>query len=400
MFHLLSADKKIDLINLRSTDPDLDEWFLDREALIEKRFADVTIFPLMDDLEKLSSYKLDHNLVVPRNSHAEILEDCSKAGLTPSVLSSLRRTLATSPRAKPHKRFQDIFDKINELGGSRSLITWYLEASLKVVSVIKGKGLLSEDPLLVVNNKFVDRVKAEAIPFIGEGRFTKIPSMSHGSNEFLKSNTIAYLSANNPTPEICRLFGILIPKYQPDLDHAADSCVQAVTRVSVRVARPLAGAQRRVFVILPDLGLTKLAHDKFKKKSTINRTFMDKFDMVSLNAALAKTAQKSGGKQGDKLGKSKGGRVGGKLGDREKKAEGGRIGGRMKAGKTMYKSPERLKMDKQLASIAVMMSKLVAAANLGEDNADKINHLATKRYILKDQIKDQKEIDQKNNPNK
>lgn len=115
-----------------------------------------------------------------------------------------------------------------------------------------------------------------------------------GLNGYRTRNFIAYLAARNPSPGIQTLLEALLPGYDPELDYAGESALQAVTRLSVRAPE----REEKVYIVVPDLGLARIVQHKMsyvvlKKKdgrgqirvrrgSKIDLSYSEMFDMADV----------------------------------------------------------------------------------------------------------------------
>lgn len=96
------------------------------------------------------------------------------------------------------------------------------------------------------------------IPEVAQGKCTPIPFQAHGLNKYMKLDTIAYLASVNPTPEVRRLLESICIDYDADKDNTLESCIQAVTRSSIRNIH----SDSKPLLIVTDKTLALLVQDQ------------------------------------------------------------------------------------------------------------------------------------------
>jgi hypothetical protein len=366
MYHLLKKDRKVSLQSALIGRPRLASRIREAENLIRLRFNDVVLLPLMAEEKKIGMNGVLIDMAVPEPSAQRLINRMSYLNLTLRDLRVMKSATwlddARLGRIQVSKEYRDFIELVKEVGGSFSLLGWCLRTASSLVRAIERQGKLSGTPLLVVNKKSYASTLAKKYEIGGGGVFEKIPPASHGMNKYRECNVIAYLSANNPTPDMCRLFNILLPLYQPDKDHAADSCIQAVTRLSVREK----SATDKVYVILPDMGLAGLVQAKLEDSCSLNLSVIRRTNMVSL--------LNTRGAMGLREGQVKGGKS---FAEKYRKV----------------RSPERLALDKQLA---ICTTNIAREKRLNREAGAKFKELSAEQLKLKKQIA---VVDARDNPN-
>ena len=338
MFHLLEAEGETP-INLMRENQNLFNRFDNRSSDIRFRFSAVTIILLTDDSSKVSRTRYEGSLMV-KSEHLNWLKTVQQELMNSgkdlrSAVQRIRQTekntirMGQPPLSPAEIRLQEFFEKT---GTHRSVISWYMNSALRVIRKL-GDRVINK-PILVLNNaetRYLHENQPEDVD-----TFHQISAFCNGINEHQESNTIVYLSAINPHPRMVRLFKIIMPKYDPDRDHAADSCVQAITRLSVRDSESI----DRVYVVLPDRGLADLLLDKMMWLPKVSTSFSDHEKTFSYSMISERTVD-----------------------GRRRMSEGGKRGGKMSAQRIreLYKhvrSPERVELEKKLASNYAMRSAL------------------------------------------
>lgn len=367
MYHLLNEDSDVILESIFRRRPKLAERILETEKRMQLRFRDVTLIPLMSEPKKISMDRIRSDMAIPRDKIVEICNLADTLGITLTGIQDAtdQTGLTSGGTRKLRPNYAEFYAAVERSGGGPRLLTWCLEMASDVVSKIKGANRLCGNPLLVVNKKGHSLAQAE--PFeLPLGPFEMIPPASHGLNKYRECNVIAYLSANNPTPEMCKLFNALLPRYEPDKDHAADSCVQAVTRLSVREST----SSDKVYVILPDMGLAKLVEEKFNNVCRYNSSVTDALNMVSLATALGKRRMSSGGARGG--------------------AKGGLTNRGRPSGSKKVRSPDRLALDRKLASISAYISR---EKREGREGGARHTKLLAERSSINAKVKQVESVD-------
>lgn len=365
MFHLLTkashqsqeTENPFRLTDLAKADDGLNKTLYDRQSTIMSRFKQAILIPLTENEKKISDFRYRTEVIAPASEKENLRQLVCDCGITSEALREYRRT---GEIGEGHEPF---FNYLTSVNAEFSLIDWLLRSSRRVVRHLKKKKKLVEQiPLLVVNKRFEAN---EAKPYLESEEFISIPGQSHGLNTYKASNTIVYLSAINPSPEISRLFNALIPDYDPDLDHAADSAIQAVTRLSLRDTT----SKSKVFVIVPDLALTTMIFFKMKRKPRVDRKYAKSLDVFSVTSLIKEESQSVNKIHGSK------GTDFGRLG-----AQYGHLGGAPK----LNRSEKRIALDKKLASLRASRSRLRKGGQTSkaEELTERINSLAAKVNAL------------------
>jgi hypothetical protein len=285
MFHLLKSDPNLTLSNLfsRLQDSRRMNYLRSEETRMRKRFSHVHIWPLTLDRRKLSAHKYDTGVLVPSVEAKGFASACAQLGMNQEAIrvftDKLRRKLTTSTPVQFSDAEKTFHQKLVQVGGTTDLFFWYLLRSFDLYKHLTRLGVLTQSPpLLVLNNSHVERATPFLLPeedLTPDGSFPKrvfkrISAYSHGLNSYRGSNMIVYLAALNPTPDYYALMSVILPEYDPDKDHAAEACIQAVTRTNVREGMkdefPL-----EVHVVLPDQELTSLIQEKMEDRCNVHR---------------------------------------------------------------------------------------------------------------------------------
>lgn len=281
MFHLLLSDRTVKLVDLRSLELKSLDFIRERESGMLDRFASVTVWPLTQDHLKISINKYDSAVVVPEQYAKEVAEALSNLGISMKTLldkfgaaaykKEMLRDGLVPPRNRPSEVITDaemaFLDLLEDSGGHPDLFVWFMEQSLFLRKYLTKVGELSDHPpLLVANHVHTPQAKIYLMEGDEEGPtklrpdrvFRRISAFSHGLNTYMDSNMIVYLAALNPPPDYCLLMKVILPDYEIDKDHAAEACIQAISRTNVRVGQ----SSQKVHVVLPDMGLANLVAEK------------------------------------------------------------------------------------------------------------------------------------------
>lgn len=230
MFHLLNNAPQVTLVPLFSVNKELRRIMANRITILSESSSRAVIVPLTLETAKISRGRIRDDMLIPTTAKKSFIEDYKEI------------------KASADWSESNLAKLVVKHGGTLHLVPWLLQKALAKVERLRKKNLVKGGNALVVLNKGFEYLLQ------GVEGVEVMSTHSHGLNKHSGKNTIIYLPAINPTPEICRLFSILIPAYQPDLDYAGEACLQAVTRTSLRDP----SAKGRVYIILPDLGLTRI----------------------------------------------------------------------------------------------------------------------------------------------
>ena len=346
MYHLLNDANEVSLVNLY---PTLPLAMLERERRIKDRFSYARLIPLMHDTNKVTRTRLDNDVLVP----AEYLENMLNVAHRLEVTSRDIKRFKTGKVSGSDDKACKFMRMVDRCGGAKELIDWYYESASKIVEHLGNR--VKHPPLLVTNNdsrydrtrKFSKLKKRAA----ADGVFHVMTSSSHGFNHFDKRNAIAYFSAINPTPEISKLFRTILRRYDPDEDYAADSCIQAITRTSVRVPT----ATDKVYIILPDMGLAQMARSKmFDACPRPQKSWADHFDMASIAGLLVREAVLAGSKNG---------------------------GSRNSDKFRIFRSPERIELERRLNNLNVAIHRAAKAEDVTKENSLNAERESVKKRI-------------------
>jgi hypothetical protein len=292
MFHLLSNDPTVQLVDYKTSGHHSVQGIVQQEVGMEARFGSVHVWPLTEDHGKISVSKYQIGVLVPERSAAALAMECLRLDLTPESIRGLQRKVQFAKKVKrclsegrpapvsnlPVRLTEEelrFLGALQDAGGHLELLPWFLSQSFEIYCWLKRCGKLHDaPPLLVINNNHLGQSSPYLLPdgddTVRPGSravFRRISSSSHGLNTYLNSNMIVYLAALNPPSEFYDLMSVLLPGYQPDKDHAAEACVQAVTRTHVRVGSR--DGISPVHVVLPDQGLASLIQEKMQGECKI-----------------------------------------------------------------------------------------------------------------------------------
>lgn len=331
MFHLLSnyenihpeSNQRFVLEPLPLTEKQI-RRIQEQKKLIESRFRQVRIFPLLTKEQKVSMTNLDMSCLVPREKLPEFYAELEKRGVQRNQVGAIltgrnpkggrgsvqkhRMIRKVALLTKGNRLPKDDPDYISfERHGYGNPVVGYIRMAqhvvfslTKVKYAVEKRIALGGRPLISMNRKHLEEMNREPNEFgdvqlptmrscINEPdalelqaeldkrlpyedriygdtghhfrvRFDLLFPDPMGLNVYRERNCIAYLSARNPSPDVAMLFKALTPEYDADDDYAGDSAVQAATRLSVRDQR----VGERVYIIVPDLGLARIIKRKLR----------------------------------------------------------------------------------------------------------------------------------------
>jgi hypothetical protein len=275
MWHFLSISPEIQLIDItRSKYADKVNKIMKGQAtkLIE-RFKAMTILPLTRQEQQLSINRLNYGILTPDNVSGRLRVEIEQLGVKSTKDIYMAYSQAGIRKANP--KSSQAIDLIEDNGGLFHPFNWYTKIALEIIKRLKAAGKLKGKPLAACNKDFEHIIDNNPV-------FERISTQSHGLNTHMKSNCVYYAAGIQPNNQTKSLFNTLLPRYDINKDYLADSCVQCVTRSSVRDK----DSKDKVYVILPDLHLAKLLYEKMEYHPKINLSVADRFNMVAFTTLL------------------------------------------------------------------------------------------------------------------
>jgi Type III restriction enzyme, res subunit len=276
MWHLLKKEEKektdIRLLSLWKH-PDytyLKKTFTEKTRDMRDRFYKICLFPLNEQNTPLSMTRLDTGIMVPRDRVKEIkrkLEKlkCNSTGKLLDLLSRKGSVSATSYEKKALKLLKKNISIPDPF-------SWYVREANRFVDVLRSERKIEGDVLAVVNDKNI-KTLSKKYP-----KLHRIPTANNGINSFQQNNTLVFMAALNPKPALTNLYSAILPKYNFTLDHLAESCAQAVTRLNIRDIT----SDMVTYVILPDTAMAELLRLKLLKRPLVSNRALAKITTVAL----------------------------------------------------------------------------------------------------------------------
>ena len=275
MWHLLKSSKNIHLVSLLDMPENmaLAAHFNERTIKIRKRFSYVGIFPLTEQVKPLSMTRLESAFMVPAALHSVIKASLEDLGMSSTLrLGELLERIETTEPTDAETKAVELLRSVKT---HHNPFAWYMRAASKFLKGLRNEGKISGEILCVVNKKNHDYV-SDHYP-----EWTRISSVSNGLNKYSDSNTLVFAAALNPNPKIAALYSSLLVDYNYALDHLADSCVQAVTRLCVRDTK----SETVAYVVLPDTAMADLLRAKMLNRPIISMRAIDVLgSMVALSS--------------------------------------------------------------------------------------------------------------------
>jgi hypothetical protein len=274
MWHFLKGARGFTLINLLHQGPyqaQIIDLLETRIEQIDRRFAAVTILPLTLQNRLLSMTRLGTGIMVPEAKMLSLKVKLESLKVTKtkrliSLLDPSHGTVVTPPE-------QEALDLLHKYKVTTGPFAWYCNMAALVIAQLKKQGKLVGKPLAACNNDFKDILDND-YPV-----FHRISTNSHGQNKYMRSNTLFFTAAINPSNSDAALYKALLPDYNYANDYVADACVQCVTRLSVRDVN----CKDKVYVILPDMALSKLLLAKLKDRPSLNPYVATRLGMTSFS---------------------------------------------------------------------------------------------------------------------
>ncbi len=236
---------------------------------IKIRFSKLCLFPLTDQTRPLSMTRLDTGIMVPRKDFKEIKRKLEALGCdSTGKLVDLDLGHLATPATPEQKKALRLLDKY---GANTDIFSWYMGAALDFIKVLTKEEKIVGDVLAVVNDKKMKQLSSYST-------LRRIPVLSNGINTYRENNTLVFAAALNPKPALANLYKALLPDYTFELDHLADSCAQAVTRLCIRDIN----SDLVAYVIVPDTATAEILKAKLLNGPLISSRAADKNDMVAL----------------------------------------------------------------------------------------------------------------------
>lgn len=255
---------------------DVTDELIDRsriQRIIDRRLSATTITYVLKN-ESLSKYHIRLGVVVEQTSRrtlnklsADYYTAHTAAGGTKKPPSFRVAMTSMSAETPTQDNGDPIFKRkgagagaqlLSALNVSKYSVVQYLAlASLQIQrSWLKRKKIETEPLLLCVNARESSLSKSRVWDTEGlttllnakDHRVTEVPVVCQGLNEWMSSNTAAFMATVKMSKDQRDFLTALLPGYDPDLDRTVDQCIQFVFRSSLRDAK----SRSKVLVIVSD----------------------------------------------------------------------------------------------------------------------------------------------------
>lgn len=271
MYWVLKTDKNIQMIDSSHLLTE-SKAGTERYARVKWRYRKVKILPLTANTVPLSKTFIYGDLLVGENAAKQL----AASKLLNKNINDVRELLNNSSGDEPTKEEAKL---IKETRGEiiTQPLTFLLRRAKQVCEYIMDQQDYTEMPLLVINNGMEQQIYNSG----GRDFWDKLPFTSHGLNGYASKNVIVFLAAVQISFGLKAFLKARIPRYDPNLDHVADVCNQAVCRTCVR--NP--SSQAEVYAIVPDMKIAQMLKAKMMGEPTISEGLLKKAParMVSLS---------------------------------------------------------------------------------------------------------------------
>lgn len=271
MYWVLKTDKHIKMIDSSHLLTE-SKAGSERYTRVKWRYRKVKILPLTANPSPMSKAFIYGDLLVGENA-ALVL---SESGMLSRNVNLVRALLTDTGGEEPTKKELKIRNEVRHEIVSDPL-TFLLRRAKEVCTYIMDQQDYVEKPLLVINNGMEQQIYNSG----GRDFWDKLPFTSHGLNGYASKNVIVFLAAVQISFGLKAFLKARIPRYDPNLDHVADVCNQAVCRTCVR--NP--SSQAEVYALVPDMKIAQMLKDKMMGEPTISEGLLRKSPtrMVSLS---------------------------------------------------------------------------------------------------------------------
>ncbi len=238
---------------------------------INERYARTSIVPLTFNDSPLSKYLLNSVLIREKFLHV-VRKQLFNLNLG-LEMKDLKQLMFNNREFKLRENVKDAIQLLKEKEVVVFPIQWMIDKSIDVVNtMIEQKQIpKSLPPLLVVNNINRDKV-------LNDERFTLLPAMPHGLNKYSKHNVVIFLAAINPSPLLIKFFNYLLPGYEFEKDHVADTCIQCVARSSIRDIH----SKKDVLIIVPDKAIAAMLNQKMGNCANYETSYSLPYKMLDV----------------------------------------------------------------------------------------------------------------------
>lgn len=267
MYHMLKATEGVRLIDKTHTV----RRYKERKAEILNRYSRVTIAPLTLQTDTLSLFRL-HNYMVPQHRLDIISGRLHDIGATQQHVDRALEYIESGDNVnydedvEPTRRaYIELTRKENKV--EFNPISWLLKSSVRVKKHFAKRNKINSASLLFVNNAFVEDAEAYL------EQFTRVSTYSYGLNRYSKTHIATYLAAINPDLRQTNFMkAFLGPSYDIKDDYTADTCLQCVSRTSIRDTK----SKEPVLLIVPDLALAQMLYRDMCERPTLDLRYAKK----------------------------------------------------------------------------------------------------------------------------
>lgn len=272
---MLQNDPDVNLVDITGT---VDKKGVRRKAL-NKRYSKCVIVPLIDAKGMLSINALKQGIRAKQDeidSIAKYLdgrkfqeEEMARLGLLlDTKFCNVDDTLDT----EYHNLTTDalnISQLLNKSKVTREPTKWLLNMANKVIKAWEKKHPDIGTPLVFLNRLGLGPYSTHPISH----RTQAVSLVSQGLNKYKAENVAVYLGAVNPSVYAAHFLKKRLPGYDPTKDYALSSCLQAISRISVRDTK----ATSSTLIVVPTMGLARQLQEAMYGIPKISNAFLRKY---------------------------------------------------------------------------------------------------------------------------
>lgn len=273
---MLSNDPKVIMKDITGI---VDKKGVRRKALHE-RYKKCLIVPLLDFKGMLSIVALKQGIRTTQdeiNSIAEYLDGRKFQEEEMERLKLLLDTKFTNSVDNLDTEYHNLTTDVVNIGQllnksrvTREPTTWLLNMADKVIRSWDKKypGCMAT-PLVFLNRIGLGPYSVHPISEITQ----QVSLVSQGLNKYKAENVAVYLGAVNPSVYTSHFLKKRLPGYNPMKDYALTSCLQAISRISVRDT----DSDKPTLVIVPTMGLARQLQEAMYGIPKVSSAFLNAF---------------------------------------------------------------------------------------------------------------------------
>lgn len=246
-----------------------------RKRKILHRYARVQIVPLTLQKTVISKTQLNGVLVSDLDL-AEIHAKVDEAGLKSNRLRDILYKLRGEADFLLEEHEKPILEFLKQRNVVMNPLQWYIDKAEIVVKrwlKVNPDEAQSDKPALLILNKDIE--SNVSIPDV----FRPLTTSLNGINAYKGQHVVVFLAAVNPDNHEATFLRKFLPSYTHLKDFVIDSCMQCVSRVSIRDT----DSKNDVLIIVPDRTIAKLLSERMDDLPGIDNVWAKRFgEMMAL----------------------------------------------------------------------------------------------------------------------